>query len=175
MCVLTANRATALAAFHLVLVVAALTIIVSAVASFDGGGASRWAAALAIAELAIVVWWATRRVLAWHAGGRRSSLDGFLGSGVRWGATAGVVLWTALLATWVILGLVSILFFEPPSNRRYNLVGGEYAFLWLSALALVPGGLIAASTGAALGGVIGIIDRVLLTIAHWRLVSPRSR
>lgn len=167
------SRATALAAFHLVLVVTALTIVFGAVASFDGNGASLWAAALAIAELALVVWWATTRVLAKHADGSRSSLDGFLGSGVRWGATAGVALWAVLVATWVVLGLVSVLFFEPPPNRRYNLVGEEYAFLWLSALALVPGALVGASTGAAIGGVIGIIDRTLLVIGQSRFRRPQ--
>lgn len=150
----------------------AATIAFGAVASFEGSAASRWAVALAIAELTVVVWWATTHALARHADGSRSSLDGFLGSGVRWGAIAGVVLWSALVVTWVLSGLVAVLFVEPPSTHRYNLVGGEYAFVWLSALALVPGALVAASTGAALGGVIGIIDRMLLVVAHLRFTSP---
>lgn len=149
------SHTTPLTAWHLVLVVTALTVVFGAVASFEGD-VVWWALALGIAELTLVVRWATGRALARHSEGGRSSLDGFLGSGVRWGAIGGVVLWTVLLATWVVLGLVAVTFFEPPTNRRETF--GTFGFVWLSALALVPGALIAASSGAVIGGAIGIID-----------------
>lgn len=167
----TASATTRLTAFHLLLVVTALTVVFGAVASFEGDVAW-WAVALAIGELTLVVRWATGRVLTRHAEGERSSLDGFLGSGVRWGAIAGVALWTALLATWVVLGLGAVLFSLRDETTEDNLVGGEYAFVWLSVLALVPGALIAASTGAAIGGVIGIIDRMLVVIGQSRFRRP---
>jgi hypothetical protein len=77
--------------------------------------------------------------------------------------------------TWVALGLVAVLFSERAATTENNLVGGEYAFVWLSALALVPGALVSASTGAAIGGVIGIIDRSLLAVVSRSFRAPPSR
>lgn len=85
---------------------------------------------------------------------------------VRWGATAGVVFWLGLVAFWNIVTVIQLLFPEP-ENIEYNLIGGRYAVFVISAIVLVPIGLIAASVGAVVGGVIAVIDRVFVMTAHW--------
>jgi hypothetical protein len=163
-------RTAGLAAFHFALCLLAFAAIYRALVVFEGD-VSWLAVALPSLYLAAVVWWATGRALAKPL---RSRLDDVLTRGVRWGATAGIVFWLGLMLIWIAVGGLYVMFFQP-ANIEYNLLGGRYAFVMLPLLAVVPGGLVAASTGAALGGSIAIIDRAVFAVAHWTLRLPRGR
>jgi len=150
----------ALAAFHLGVLLGVFALA-RAIAS-PWGEVPFVVGAIVLVELAVVLWWAT----AGASGGQLATAGEFRGAGVRWGAIAAVVLWIGLLATWVVAGLVAVWFFEP-ENVEYNLIGGRYAVLVVSAMVLVPGGVAAAAGGGVLGGAIGIIDHALLPMTRW--------
>ncbi len=129
---------------------------------------------ISVVGLAVVAWWATGRAVSGLPSASRSAIDAFIWAGVRWGATAAAIYWFGALTLLILFGGVAVFFFET-DGARYNMVGGRYAFAVVPLVVALPGALVAVSIGAALGGVIAIIDRGLVAVAHWVFGEASSR
>jgi len=88
--------------------------------------------------------------------------------GVQWGSIGGALYIGGILAPLFVWNLKIALF--GPDPHGWALVGEEWAFVWIAAILVSAGTLV----GAALGGVVAIIDRTLLQFADWIRASPDS-
>lgn len=150
------QRLLILAAFHYALVAAALTPPFLLFVAYD----SAMVGAAMLVYLAVVVWWITRRAhsrLPFHP---RSRMDAYITAGVRWGAIGGALYSGGILAPLLIWSTKIALF--GPHPHEVPLLWEEWAFVWMAAIVVFVGTF----AGTILGGVISIIDRGLLAVAH---------
>lgn len=168
------QRTLALSTLHTLLAAAVLTPVYRAFEAWNDYDISLIVDLSILALLALVTWWTTRRALSKLPTSPRSLIDTYITAGVRSGALGGLLYGQALLLFWVVVAFVAVTYF-PDGNRRYNLIGGRYAFVWMAALASPLFAVAGAVSGAALGGAIAIIDRTLLAIAHWIRALTNSR
>lgn len=162
------QRTLALAGLHTLIAAAALTPAYRAFEASDYSDIPLIVDLSMLTLLALVTWWTTRHAFSNLPKSPRSLIDTYITAGVRSGALGGLLYGQALLLFWVVVGFVAVTYF-PDENRRYNLIGGRYAFVWMAALASPLIAVAGATIGAILGGVIATIDRTLVAIAHWAL------
>ena len=169
------QRTLALAGLHTLIAAAALTPAYRAFEAWNDYDISLIVDLSILALLALVTWWTTRCAISQLPRSPRSLIDTYITTGVRSGALGGLLYGQALLLFWVVVAFVAVTFL-PDGNRRYNLIGGRYAFLWMAALASPLFAVAGVVFGAILGGVIATIDRTLVAITHWvpRTSNPDS-
>jgi hypothetical protein len=129
-----------------------------------------WAAELTALWL-VMCWCTDRALLGFDVTAPR--VDELITAGVRWGAATGVLLlWGNALAL-LLIGTIGVV--VGPQPDEYALAGEEWAYLWICAVVATVGALLAGLIGAGLGGVTGIIDHAVLTVANWSFRRPRSQ
>lgn len=163
------RRLLALTAFHALLLVPPIGAVVFSVVASAGEDLAPALAWVLLAYLAVVIWWATRHAISKLPGPPRSVIDAYIAAGIRSGAIAGALYVGGILAPLFIWNTKVALFGPDPYEPAF--VGGEWAFVWIAAI-LIAVGVVA---GIALGGVIAIIDRALLAIAHSIRAAANSR
>lgn len=167
------QRTLALSAFHSLLAATALAPLLLALVAIEGTTLHPAVALALLAYLVLVTWLATHRARLKLQSKPRSLIDAYITAGARWGGIGGA------LYLWGLLGLLFVWGVKTaplgPEPDEYALVGGKWAFLWLTAILVPLGGAIGFVVGAIPGGVIAIIDRTLLPIANWIRATPNSR
>lgn len=155
--------AWAVAAFNAAVLVVVAVGLLYAVGGL-GGALDRLDTVLGLAAylyLWAVTWWTNRRWLA-DVGDRALGGDAdatrFLAGALTWGAAAGVLLFVPVLV--VLAGLIG--------------AGGLAALAFLL-LAAVLGAAVAAGVGAFVGGVLGLLDLLLMRASTAWLTPPGAR
>lgn len=163
------RRLLARSAFHFTLVAGALAPPFRAFVAYDDSSIHPAIGLAMFAYLAVVVWWVTRQARSTRSSRPSSLMDQYVTAGVRSGAIGGVLYIGGILAPLFLWNTKIALF--GPKAFEYNLIGEEWAFVWMAAIVVAIGTIL----GAILGGAIAVIDRTLIAIAHWIRPAPSSR
>ena len=159
------QRTLALSAFHYALVAAAATPPFLALVAYEGSRVHPVLGLAMLGYLAVVVWWVTGQARRRVRGERGSLIDAYLTTGIRSGVIGGGLYVGGVLSPLFIWSAKIALF--GPHPHEVALPWEEWAFVWIAAILITVGILLA----AVLGGALAIIDRTLVAIAHW---APRT-
>lgn len=162
------RRLLALSALHTLLTASVVVLPVRALVAYAGSTIHPVIGFTLLAYLAFVTTCTTRHAISKLPQSPRSLVDAYITTGVRWGSIGGALYAGGILVLPFIWATKIALF--GPHTGEYNLVGGQWAFVWMMAIPFFASIFL----GAILGGAISLVDRTLLAIAHWTRARSRN-